>query len=84
MILQGTTLIGCVQLRVGPKLVSIAVHSAPFESDSATTAPGGLFVDASGEFGILVDQASPPAEVEQQVRLATEQVAKVVTRTLLN
>ena len=74
-------LLGVVQLRIGPKLFALPVHSLPLAADG-TTAAGGFF--ASGdELGIVVDETSSQG-VSEQIQAACTDAVRHLNHRITN
>ena len=80
-------LIGFVQVVVstptGAKVYALPVQSVRLGQDSDTAA-GGLFRDSRGELGIVVDEASPPEVVQEQIKAAMLEASTMLSRKTLN
>ncbi len=84
MLQTGTRLVGYVEVKVGTTVVTVPVQEADYDRDSDTIAPGGLFQDEAGAFGILVDSAAPPDVVKERIAEAAEEAARILARKHLN
>ena len=77
-----TRFVGYVQVRIGGKIIALPVQSAALAHD-ADKDSGGLFKDAEGQLGILVDaNASEEARREQIARASKEAVMELSRRFL--
>jgi hypothetical protein len=82
MVSTNSRLLGYLQLRLGERLYAVPVQAVRFDRDSGT-APGGFF-DEKGELGILVDSQASDLDVEAQIRSASVDAARYITKKFLN
>jgi hypothetical protein len=75
-------LLGYVQLRVGETVIAVPVESVTLEPDGCAH-PGGFYAQGS-QLGIYVDAEAPQAEVEDQIRRASNDAVRHLARKLLN
>jgi hypothetical protein len=81
---QAPRFIGYVHVRVGTEVVALAIQSVPFMRDGGAARPGGFFMDASGDCGILVDSVGTEGDVQDQINLAIADAVAYISRRILN
>jgi hypothetical protein len=85
--LQNARLLGFVQVRVGSQTYAVPVQSVRFERDQSSGAPaGGFFVDEGGAdgYGILVDGDASEGDIEAQIKRASEDAVRHISKQFLN
>lgn len=77
-------LLGYVQLQVGSKVFALPVEAAPLTMPDGSLEPGGFFLEKSGSYGILVDSAASPADVQDQIQKASQDALRHISHKFLN
>jgi hypothetical protein len=75
-------LLGYVQLRVGERIVAVPVQAMKLDRDGRKR-PGGFYAEGS-QLGIYVDEQAPEADVQEQIRLASNDAVLHIARKLFN
>ncbi len=78
-----TRFLGYVQVRIGGKIIALPVQIAALGHD-ADRAAGGLFKDAGGQLGILVDANGSEAARRDQIARASKEAVVELSRRFLN
>jgi hypothetical protein len=76
--------LGYLQLQVGTQTYALPVQATPLHKPDGTAIPGGFFVEESGKLGILVDSEAPAHEVEKQIKQASLDAVRHISRRYLN
>ena len=77
-------LLGYVHLEVGSQVFALPVQAVPLKRADGTTAPGGFFAEASGQFGIIVDSEAPEWDIQAQIQRASADAVRHISRKVLN
>jgi hypothetical protein len=78
-------LLGFVRVVVGGRAFDLPIQAMIFEKDleGSEHPPGGFFADGA-ELGILVDDTAPEAMVRAQIKEATVDAVRHLSRRVLN
>ncbi|APS00082.1 hypothetical protein [Pajaroellobacter abortibovis] len=77
-------LVGYIQVHVGSRMIALPVQAASLSPDEIGRTPGGFFIDATGQCGILVDHDASAPEIEEQIVRASCDAARHIARKFLN
>ena len=80
---SNSRLIGFVQVHVGRRVFALPVQSVNVERDRTNIAPGGLFRDDAGQYGIIVDGEASPSDVQAQIVAASAEAVRVISEKYL-
>jgi hypothetical protein len=75
-------LLGYVQLRVGARIVTVPVQSMKLDQDGGKR-PGGFYAEGA-QLGIYVDEEAADADVQEQIREASNDAVVHIARKLFN
>lgn len=78
-------LLGFVRVVVGGRAFDLPIQAMTFEKDvdGSDHASGGFFADGT-DLGILVDEAAPEAVVRAQIKEATAEAVRHLSRRVLS
>jgi len=76
--------LGYLQLQVGSHTYALPVQATPLNRPDGTSRPGGFFVEDSGKLGILVDSAATADEMQRQIKRASLDAVRHISRRFLN
>lgn len=80
---QSGRFLGFVQLQVGSKFFALPVQAVRLHRPDGTTAPSG-FVTEGAQFGIVVDSEASDLDVQAQIRRASRDAVRHISRKFLN
>jgi hypothetical protein len=81
---EAARFLGYLQLQVGSKSYALPVQATPLKMPDGTSAPGGFFVEGTDKFGILVDSEATDSEVQEQIKRASLDAVRHISRRFLN
>jgi len=78
-------LLGFVRVDVGGRSFTVPIQALDFTRDTDDAAPsGGFFADSAGELGIFVDARLSEDQAREQIRLATDEAIRHLSRRYLS
>jgi hypothetical protein len=81
---QAPRFLGYVQLQVGSQIYALPVQAVPLKRADGTMSPGGFFAEDSGQYGILVDSEASDRDVQDQIKQASVDAARHISKKFLN
>ena len=80
---QAGRFLGFVQLQVGAKFFALPVQAIPLHRPDGTKVPSGFITEGS-QFGIVVDIDASASDVQAQIRQASSDAVRHISRKFLN
>ncbi len=80
---QSGRFLGFVQLQVGSRFFALPVQAVRLQRPDGTTVPSG-FVTEGSQFGIVVDSEASEPDVQAQIRRASKDAVRHISRRFLN
>jgi hypothetical protein len=80
---QSGRFLGFVQLQVGSRFFALPVQAIRLQRPDGSMAPSG-FVTEGSQFGIVVDGDASDTDVQAQIRRASKDAVRHISRKFLN
>ncbi len=75
--------LGFVQLQVGARFFALPVQAVRLHRADGSTVPSG-FVTEGSQYGIVVDSEASDSDVQAQIRRASKDAVRHISRKFLN